>query len=361
MLVQFSGNACTSADDSYEENDSSATASKIGMGYFANMQCNDDDWYQVLLADGDWLTVSLSFQSAESDLDLELYNPAGTLIDYSESYEDVESVAYKATTPGYYKCRVLDFDGETNSYDMYVSSLRPIPSVAVYRCEDTAYSWRDISTTGSSIEMGDDTYSSVSIGFDFEFAGVDYSTVKISSNGYLCFGFSGDLWWNLPLPCIEEPKNIICPFWDDLTFSRGDSGLYVESEGSVPNRRFIVQWTNTPHWGLFFDIGAVTFQCILYEHSGEGDPWRNNIVFNFNDVVFDSSSYDRGASATIGLEYDEEQRKKESDLDKNSPAHIFGCLYSYNEANVSNGTAIRWIPQERVSPSAVDDCWELYP
>jgi subtilisin family serine protease len=180
--------------------------------------------------------------------------------------------------------------------------------------DQEAYNWID-ATSGTKISpFYDDDYESIAIGFDFVFYGNTYSTVKISSNGYLTFGVDGTDYTNDAIPFTTDPDNFIAPFWDDLNPATAGSVYYL-FQGSAPNRTFTIEWEGVSH---YYNTGTVTFEATLYEGN-------NNLIFQYKDVDFGNSSYNNGASATIGVE--------------NIDGSI-GLQYSYNQASVSNDTAI---------------------
>jgi|GEM_PF-1503961 len=122
------------------------------------------------------------------------------------------------------------------------------------------YYWFDISGTGTQIPTLEDEAlsSAVSIGFNFNFYGNIYSTVKISSNGFITFGNVNHYIPQI-LPNTNEPNDIICPYWTDLNPSlQGNIFYYYDSS----NERFIVQYNNIANIGT---TNNNTFQVILYK------------------------------------------------------------------------------------------------
>jgi len=69
----FTQSYSRSGDDSYEENDVSSAAATITVGTHGSLQCLDDDWYKIRLTAGTDLTVTIEFNHASGDLDLEVY------------------------------------------------------------------------------------------------------------------------------------------------------------------------------------------------------------------------------------------------------------------------------------------------
>lgn len=177
------------------------------------------------------------------------------------------------------------------------------------------YNWID-ATVGTALTLSDDDYEEIPIGFDFQFYGLTYPSVKVSSNGYLTFGTDGTDFSNDPIPSTTQPNNFIAPFWDDLNPSNGGEVYYLLT-GTIPNRVLTIEWYQVPHYS---DIGAATFEVTLYESN-------NEIVFQYQDVSFEDASYDGGKSATVGVE---------------GPRGLYGEYYSYNAAGIYNYMTIRF-------------------
>lgn len=197
-------------------------------------------------------------------------------------------------------------------------SLAPTPT----------YAFVDISESGALLPLDDDGETNADIGFDFTFYGATSDRVRVGNNGGILFGVdSGELGYtNQPLPNAGLGPAIL-PFWDDLTDSMG--GVYTQTLGEAPNRRFVVQWNDRPHYvpGGGATQGG-TFEAIFYEGS-------NAILFQYANVDFDGDDFDGGLSATIGL-------------NQGSRAN----QYSYNTASVEAGSAILFTPVPFDSNSA---------
>ncbi len=159
--------------------------------------------------------------------------------------------------------------------------------------EDITYSFQDISSPSNQTGL-DDTGAShtFDMGFQFKFYGESYSSVRISSFGYLTFSANGSDISNDAIPSQNLPNQIIAPFWDYLSI--GSGAVYVAVVGDAPWRRFIVQWDNV---SFFNDPSArVTFQVILYEED-------STIDFFYRQLNNASSiGYAKGISATVGIE-----------------------------------------------------------
>jgi hypothetical protein len=149
----------------------------------------------------------------------------------------------------------------------------------------------DISATGTSTSLGDDGQISVPLGFSFDFYGTPWTTVIIEANGALAFDSTALSYTNACLPRTTAPTSLIAVFWDDLYMPAGGTVRY-QTLGTAPTRQFVVRW-NIPHisftTGTYIDITAV-----LEEGS-------NDIKVCYRETDFGSATYDRGASATVGI------------------------------------------------------------
>lgn len=193
-----------------------------------------------------------------------------------------------------------------------------------YNFIDSTYNWIDATTGTNTGITGDDVFSDIPIGFNFIFYGNSYSTARVSSNGYIAFGTNpiGTDYTNDPIPSNNNPNNFIAPFWDDLD-PRNGGRVYYLLWGNAPYRKLTIEWHDIEHYSYSNNYGTITFEITLYEGS-------NKILFQYMDADFENStSYDYGASATIGLE----------NINGNT-----GSQYSYNSASISNGRSILFAP-----------------
>jgi hypothetical protein len=111
--------------------------------------------------------------------------------------------------------------------------------------------------------------NNVPIGFSFEFYGNAYSTLQISSNGFLRFSPANNdsgCCSGRPIPQNDDWNNIIAFGWTDLV-PDGDAGgrLRYETRGSAPNRQFILHADGVRYFG---GTGPNLIQwVVLYEGS----------------------------------------------------------------------------------------------
>ena len=196
-----------------------------------------------------------------------------------------------------------------------VISGEVIAAITYFMDDSAAFNWQDISTTGTALGLTDDSYAGP-IAFAFNYYGVDYTDLYVSSNGVIYFGTPSSRYSNPTLPSDNAGANaFIAPFWDDLNPSPGTA--YYQISGTAPNRQLVVQWHNITLCCGLTNTGS--FQVILEESDG-------SILFQYLDTDFADASRDHGAGATIGLQ-------KTAD---------YGQLYSYNQASLVNPQAILW-------------------
>jgi len=128
--------ATVAADDSYEDNDSRATAYNLGTLSAATtvgslVMADSQDWYRfTTTATGTAAnSVSIAFQHAQGDLDLELYNSAGTLLARSQGTSNSEAISFNGLAAGTYYARVYGYRGALNP--AYSLSINPATAAPV--------------------------------------------------------------------------------------------------------------------------------------------------------------------------------------------------------------------------------------
>lgn len=107
-------------DDAFEENDSQAAAKAVQAGSFANLACNDDDWFAITLAAQSDLTVKIDFSHAEGDLDMELRS-ASAQLGKSDGTTNTETVTKNGLAAGTYFARVYGYSGAKAKYGLTVT------------------------------------------------------------------------------------------------------------------------------------------------------------------------------------------------------------------------------------------------
>ena len=191
----------------------------------------------------------------------------------------------------------------------------------------TTFNFVDITTTGTALNLTDDSEANITLPFAFTLFGQTSSDLRVANNGGILFGVTtGDLsTTNAALPNAAVGRAIL-PFWDDIDSDTGN--VYWEVQGSAPNRVAIIEWYNRPH---FSNIGAATFEVLLYEGT-------NAITFQYLDTDFGDPLYNAGVSATVGL----------NDTASNA------LQYSFNQAIITDSLALTYNPAAFYTASSTD-------
>jgi hypothetical protein len=126
------------------------------------------------------------------------------------------------------------------------------------------YDWIDISGNGTPTGLnGDDqNLGPFPLGFTVNFYGVDYTAIRVSSNGLASFTSTSTAYIESVIPSTVEPNAAIYAMWDDLTLSAGQCLYYADAA----NNRFIISWINVPLLRSATTLN--TFQIIIHQ-SGE--------------------------------------------------------------------------------------------
>jgi hypothetical protein len=223
----------------------------------------------------------------------------------------------------------------------------------------------DISTTGTALNLGDDSVADITLPFSFGFYSVNTTLASVSNNGVVTFGASGTgVFTNEPLPSISIP-NSHAAYWDDLDEETGNvyHGPYtlpgpigsLVPEGATSF--YAVQWDDRSHFpGPSASTATVT---ALYAAPGQGADGL--IITCYNDTDFDDPSLDFGASATLGLNEDETNALQYS-FNTPNPAltGTFGIAYEplgggevYTATDVATVTVTG--PEINVTPAALSE------
>ena len=143
--------------DRFEENDSPSDAADLGtLNSFSEIgltveQPGDDDYYDFVAGRSGTFTVDLGFSHADGDLELELYDDSGTLIDSSQSSTDDERVTAMLVEGRTYSVLVTG-DGDTNTYDLAITSAPLAPDR--FDPNDDYGARTDLGVIGSRVERG---------------------------------------------------------------------------------------------------------------------------------------------------------------------------------------------------------------
>src|SRR5690606_2108922 len=135
----------------------------------------------------------------------------------------------------------------------------------------------------------------VSLPFNFNYNGTVYSSIKVSSNGYITFGATTPGTANYsPISSSETYSGAISVFGKALnTFANlgGVTGdIRTDVVGAAPNREMVIQWTNfrPAYSSSATSAYAFSFQIRLKETS--------NVI----DMVYDGGAFVIGTTNASG-------------------------------------------------------------
>lgn len=124
--------------------------------------------------------------------------------------------------------------------------------------------------TGTSIDADDEFSNLIPLDFDFDFYGITYSDVVIGGNGVINFNVfeAGEYcaWvFEEDIPDINmDIKNSIYGVYHDMDPSANQTNeINYAQYGTAPNRRFVVNFYQVPHFSCNNLI--TTVQIVLYE------------------------------------------------------------------------------------------------
>jgi hypothetical protein len=186
--------------------------------------------------------------------------------------------------------------------------------LAIALCSSTA--WADISdnysfssSTGNSyteitggtllVDGGyadDNQYEDNSIGFDFSYNGVNYSSFSVSVNGYIQLGDETENSWGPISDTDDAMIDVISPLGVDLKFfdDNANNELRYQTIGTSPDRVCVIQWKEVSEYDWSTPSNTVSFQVRLYEGS-------NDIEFHYGSFDINENDY-----CEVGLRGDDE-------------------------------------------------------
>jgi len=138
------------------------------------------------------------------------------------------------------------------------------------------YNWIDISQTGTSIFLSDDSYQQVNMGLTFDFYDTPFTSALICSNGMIVFANNSN---PREYNNVQFPSNVypyyIAPLWDDLY--PPDGGTICYKKLTNPDR-FVVSYLGIHNIDDFGGGGpGNTFQVIM-------DASTGMITFNYQTL-----------------------------------------------------------------------------
>ena len=163
--------------------------------------------------------------------------------------------------------------------------------------------WFDAYNNGYNLGLlGDSTYGNVTFPFEFEFYGENFSTIYVSSEGWLSFVESKLTDWNGPSFPTSAYTYIVSPMWYDL---QAQNNIYVWNTSDF----VVIEFYNYNMSGDYAQIG--TYEVVFYK--------TGQILFLYE---FLNTSFYWDLDYPVGLNYG---------LDTN-----YYTLYSTSLGNITN-------------------------
>ena len=215
---------------------------------------------------------------------LEIANTGDETLSYSLIYEPVEAVGNQAKLNTEDKSFNLIKGEKDDRQGEPVALASGGPDVFGYRWDDSdgssvIYDWADITATGTEMSFSDDSVTgAIDLGFTFDFYGVEYTQIRVSSNGFLTFADSPNsgCCTGQPVPSVDSNNNLIAWAWRDLHPKEGSGHYLIEAD------KVIFQFTD---FGEFGGGGSITAQVIIYanciiklQYHSFTDTFRSNTV-----------------------------------------------------------------------------------
>ena len=189
-----------------------------------------------------------------------------------------------------YRVTALDQAGNESAPSNQVSASpqAPVtpPDETSYRLLQEPFAWVDATAGGTQLTLADDAQATVALPFSFRYYGQPFSSITVSSNGFLVFGASpATSWINSPIPNTAAPNGVVAAYWDDLNPALG-GGVWYRNLGTAPNRKLVISWVGVRHADT---AGAISFQAVLKEGT-------NEILLAYQDTLHGNPAQDHGAS-----------------------------------------------------------------
>ncbi len=213
--------------------------------------------------------------------------------------------------------------------------------------DNAAPNFINIASTGTDIgfvpgDGNDNEHAAVTAGFPIRLYGAASTDLCISIDGFIGFddpvcaspspgsepppgySFNQDIpttvgWGNINVP------GYLAPMWGNL--GDGPGRVYMQTLGTAPDRRFIVQWDNLHHYAI--SETSVTFQVQFEEATG-------TFRYEYSTTAFGNFA-DNGGASTVGLQGD--------------PRGLY-AKYSYYQPVLQPNSAIVWTYTPSVDQSA---------
>lgn len=190
------------------------------------------------------------------------------------------------------------------------------------------YNWIEIKQVGTEIPIApgvSDYTKTVNLPFPFQYYGLTYTHIRISTDGWVAFGSGTQTaWQNHSLPHNDNINCMVAAFWDDLFAQNGETGkLYYYNDAA--NHRFIIEWYGVGHYNDNED--RETFQIILL------DPAYYPTVTGDGEIIFQYHTLVEIGGNTVGIEDNSQSIGLE---------WVYNDIYDSTASRLKDGFAIKF-------------------
>jgi len=171
------------------------------------------------------------------------------------------------------------------------------------------FDWIAIDTTqtanpGTSLDPNNDETVQISLPFTFQYYGVNYNQISISSNGWIAMGTETSIdYSNSAIPNSDGPSAMIAGLWDDLDPGNSGQPSDVYYYYDAADHLFIVEYFRVEHWP---SGSHETFEIILRDPAYYPTPTGDGEILVQYLVAMQQTDNTLGienASETIGIQY----------------------------------------------------------
>jgi len=253
-----------------------------------------------------------------------------TVIDFSVvSSHQFQTYTFNQSSPGNIMVGLITPESPTPDDSLYYFA---------YDSHDTLYTecpsfpWREIAPAqggpGEALPfVQTDQTIPVEIPFEFQYYGVTYDHVSVSTDGWLAMGSTTITnYTNRTLPNVDGIHAMVAPFWDDLWHYNSEQGqicTYYDGDQNI----FLVEYSRVGHYSNAnqqetFEV--VFFDPAVYETvTGDGE-----IMFVYRELTQNGIDY-----STAGIE---------SPAERNGIQYNFNGEYPASACGLHNGLVIRF-------------------
>ena len=176
----------------------------------------------------------------------------------------------------------------------------------------------DISATGTNLNLVDDSNIGLVLPFPLFYQSAIVNNINVSNNGYVLLNtLTGTFGYDM-----SNSNNGLYPFIQDMGTAIAPAGVYQQTIGTAPNRKYIIQWNDLQHYVSFGQVASndgATFQLVIEEATME-------FYYLYNDVMMGNPAWNNGADAEIGIRGTQNidvSLNNTDYLSNNSCAHFF--------------------------------------